>query len=130
MEIKFKVEVIPHDKQRYDTVGDYQLLADGTWWITVSDLGNPKYNFLVALHEITELYLTQFADIKEEDITNFDLFYEKSREMKLVNEFSEPGFDTNAPYRKQHTIATGIEMLLAAELGVDWNEYDRKVNSL
>jgi hypothetical protein len=130
MEIKFKVEVIPHQNQNYDTVGNYQLLADGTWWITVSDLGDPKYNFLVALHEVTELYLTQFADIKEEDITNYDLYYEAAREQGLVDINSEPGFSTNAPYRRQHTIATAIEMMLAAELEVDWLEYDRKVNNL
>ncbi len=35
----------------------------------------------------------------------------------------EPGDDPRAPYYRQHQVASGIERLLAAELGVDWVTY-------
>ena len=63
----------------------------------------------------------------EEDVTAFDEAFEKARKPGNVD---EPGDDPKAPYRKQHLIATGVEKLMAAELGVDWKAYDKKVNEL
>lgn len=125
--MKIIIETIPHDKQRYPTVGDYQYLEDGSIYITVSEMGDDKYNTLVALHELIEAKLTEWEAIKEQDITAFDVEFEKNRQEGNID---EPGFDSSAPYRKQHTIATGIELLIAAEAGVDWNQYDKVVNSL
>lgn len=85
---------------------------------------------LVAIHEIVEEFLTKEAGIKEEDIADFDKYYEKRREMGLVDELSEPGFDSNSPYKSQHSIATGVELILAGILGVDWKRYEEIVNSL
>jgi len=128
--MEIKIKTIPHITQRYSTCGDYQEQPDGSWYISVSEMGDDRYNFLVAIHELIELYLTQFKGITENEITAYDLYYEAKREQGFVEEDSEPGFSTEAPYRKQHTIATAIEMMLAAELEVDWLAYDRKINSL
>lgn len=126
--MKFKIETIPHKSQRYETVGDYQLQPDGYWYISVSDTGDKKMNFLIQLHEFIELNLTQFNNISEQSIMEFDLYYEKKRSLGLVKQDSEPGF--YGPYKKQHTIATSIEMLMAAELGIDWIEYEEKINKM
>jgi len=128
--MEIKIKTIPHITQRYPTVGDYQEQPDGSWFISVSEMGDDRYNFLVAIHECIELYLTKFEGITEEEITAYDLYYEAAREQGLVEEYSEPGFSENAPYKKQHMIATAVEMMLAAELKVDWMAYDRKINSL
>ena len=128
--MKVKIETITHNKQRYDTVGDYQLMPDGEWYISVSETGNSKYDFLIAIHELIELYLTQFNGISEESIMDFDLYFEKKRQMGFINDTDEPGFCSESPYRKEHTIATAIEMMLAAELGVDWKKYDDDINQL
>ena len=42
----------------------------------------------------------------------------------LKSTSDDPGFDSDAPYRKEHHFATAIEMLLAKELDVDWRAYD------
>lgn len=128
--MEVKIKTIPHKEQRYDTLGDYIQQPDNSWYISVSETGDERYNFLIALHEFIELYLTQLKGIRECDITAFDLYYEACREQGLVLQDSEPGFATNAPYRKEHTISTGIEMMIAAELGVDWLEYERKISNL
>jgi hypothetical protein len=124
------IETIPHERQRYETVGDYQYMPDGTLYITVSDMGNTFYEKLVAIHELIEQTLTEHRGLNEPDITDFDLYYEKRRAQGLVDENSEPGFDNNSPYLREHTLATSVEMQMVALAGESWNDYDKKVNEL
>jgi hypothetical protein len=42
----------------------------------------------------------------------------------------EPGDHPDAPYKREHCFATGIERLLAAELGVDWTAYEHTLDTL
>jgi hypothetical protein len=121
---------IPHELHRYPTVGDYEWTRNGTLIIFVSETGNKKHNFLIFLHEYIEAMLCKFRGIKEEDITNFDIFFEMRRNMGLINNFDEPGDSELAPYKKEHQLATKIEMTLAAQLGVDWLNYEEKLNKL
>ena len=125
--MKIVIKAIPHDKQRYDTVGDYWVDGDGTRQIRVSQMVDPRYELLVALHELIEQELCLQRGISEEEITAFDKAFEAARN-EWDNE--EPGDNEKAPYRKEHFFATSIERLLAAEFGVDWAEYDDAVMSL
>jgi len=43
---------------------------------------------------------------------------------------SEPGDSPDAPYRAEHSIATGIERILAGAGGIDWQTYEEAVNGL
>lgn len=124
MELHFKT--IPHKDQRYETVGDYYE-ENGVQEFRVSDMKNKDYEFLIFLHEAIEQYLTAKKGIKEEDITAFDEAYEAKRQ---EGDFTEPGDDKNAPYYAEHQFATGIERILAAHLGVDWEAYDKTVCEL
>jgi hypothetical protein len=121
------IMTIPHKEQRYETVGDYWKGLGGSTQIRVSDMDNADYEFLVALHELVEQKLCEKRGIKEEDITAFDIEFENNR---AEDDDSEPGDDPMAPYKKEHLFATGIEKLVAAELGIDWKTYDEKVMSL
>jgi len=87
-----------------------------------------RYEVLVAVHEIVEMALTRHRGIAEEAITEFDVKFEQDKEKDLVG--GEAGDNVNAPYRKEHFFATNLERLLAAELKVDWFEYDRYVDAL
>jgi hypothetical protein len=127
--MKILIETIDPKKMRYPTVGDYFQDGD-TFKIQVADMGNDNYNFLVALHELIESKLCQERGIKEEDITAFDLKYEKEREEGKHQINDEPGFDTAAPYRAEHTFANGVEMAMASLLGIDYNDYDKTVMNL
>jgi hypothetical protein len=118
--------VIPHNQQRYVTVGDYWE-ENGSQKIVVSQLGDEKMEFLVQLHEFIESNLCRFDGIKEPDIKAFDEKFEAARKEGNAD---EPGDDANAPYRIQHGIATGVERIIAALIGVDWNKYVEKVESL
>lgn len=121
------VEIIPHDKQRYPTVGDYWVDADNVLQVRISDLGNPQYHMLVLIHELVEWTLCESIGITEAAITAFDISYEHARPEGNV---SEPGDSPDAPYHFQHKFATHIERTFAKQLGVDWEKYEETVNAL
>ena len=128
--LEIKVKTIPHAQHRYETVGDYWTTDKGEVKreVRVSEMGNWKYEFLVAIHEQIEQALCINRGISEELITKFDEEYEASRRPDDLT--SEPGDDSNAPYRREHFFATSIERLIAAELGVDWGEYEKAIYNL
>jgi len=128
--MRIVIETVPHEKNRNNQVGDYRYLEDGTLYITVSDMGNKNFETLVAFHELWEVITTEHKGITEQQITDYDAQYELKREKGLVGEFSENGFGSDCIYKDQHMKATAIEMILAAELGVDWNRYEKQVNNL
>lgn len=118
------ISAIPHKDQRYPTVGDYFKVGNVDH-IRVSKMKDPRYEFLVAVHEYIEMNLCKYNGITNESIDNFDLEFEGKR-----TNASEPGFEPAAPYVKQHTIATAVEMLLCQELGISWKEYSEYVDGL
>ncbi|MHB8483275.1 MAG: hypothetical protein ACYDBV_11180 [Nitrospiria bacterium] len=121
------IDVIPHKLQRYNTCGDWIFDKKGNLHISVSDMGNDDYAFLVGIHEAVEAWLCRDRNIDERKITDFDLKYEALRK---ENDFSEPGDDPQAPYCQEHLFATGIEKLLCSALNIKWAEYDKAVNDL
>lgn len=127
--MKIMIETIPHDQQRYQTVGDWYY-EDEVLHIKVSDLGSEKYAELVALHELVEVVLCKHAGVSQQDVDKFDMEYEKERLEGKHSPADEPGDDLAAPYRKQHCFATAVERMLAAELDVPWNDYAAKVESM
>lgn len=126
--MKIQIETIPHEQQRYPTVGDYWEDSASIEQIRVSEMPDWRYEALVAVHELVEMILTKQRAISEQAITDFDIAFEKSREEGKV--LGEPGDDPRAPYQREHFFATNLERLLAAELGVDWFAYDRLVEGL
>ncbi len=113
---KIIMQVIPHNEQRYDTLGDYWEEESGdVWHFRVSDLGDWRYNFSVLLHEFVEYALLKYKGIPEKDVLNFDL---------SVNEESpyrdDPGFDPDSPYHEEHVYADAMERLIAPHLGMSF----------
>jgi 5-methylcytosine-specific restriction endonuclease McrA len=118
---------IPNKFQAYPTVGNWQITKSGTVVIFVSDMGNKDYEFLVSLHELVEVKLCKKRGITTSQVDRFDIDYEKKR---TDGDFSEPGDNRFAPYQNEHCIATGIERIVAAALGVKWSDYEQEINSL
>jgi hypothetical protein len=125
--MKIQLRTIPHKSQRYETVGDWEVGDSGEILISVSDMGNEDYAFLVGIHEAIEVWLCRKRGITQDQVDAFDIKFEEERENGDV---SEPGDSPDAPYRKEHFFATNIERIIAAELGVDWAKYDRTVTGL
>ncbi len=121
MSLIIEVKTIPQNQHRYPTLGDY-VGHERLRFIQVSDMGNAKYEFLVAMHELIEQGLCLARGISEDSITQFDIAFEKSGKP------GEPGDDPQAPYHKEHVYATAIEYSLCKELGLDITAYERFLN--
>ncbi len=121
---------IAHEDQRYPTCGDWQAQGDGSCHITVSKMSDPRYEILVAIHELIEATLCAERGIKQSVVDEFDKLFEAEREAGKHPPEAEPGDDPRAPYHYQHKIATDIERLLAHRMGVEWSAYEREVSEL
>lgn len=125
--MKITIETIPHDQHRYTTVGDWYYEADGTLTIRVSSLSDWRREMLVAIHELVEVLTCKQDGVTHEVVDKFDKEFEANRHPE--NE-DEPGDEPNAPYVKQHCLATGIERILAQQWGVNWKEYEQELCDL
>jgi hypothetical protein len=122
-ETRYVLKVIPHHKQRYETLGDW--IPGKPARMMVSKLSNPDYEFLVLFHEFVEHELCKKRGIRDSVVVAFDKKFEKERAQGLHSKSAEPGASANAPYRREHLFATRLEKLMAKELGVSWNKYNR-----
>jgi len=122
--MKILIETIPHEKQAYDTAGDYRIEPDGTWHIWVSETGNIVFNLAVAIHELWEMALCCLRGIDFDEITDFDKEFERRREK---GNDEEPGDSPDAPYNKEHNSATGIERLFISESDENWHKYEKSI---
>ncbi len=127
MAFKINIRTVPYKSQRYPTVGDWLTDKQGIVWINVSDMGDWKAEAAVALHELAEMFMCKAHGVTQAEVDEFDKEFERKRG---EGDTSESGDDPAAPYRTEHCVATGIERILAAELGLTWSEYDALVNSL
>ncbi len=121
--MKIKIQTIPHKKQRYETIGDWYY-DKGNLIINVSDMGDWRYEALVAIHELIEERLCKSKGISQEAVDKFDMNWHNE------SSYDESGDDPQAPYHKQHVIAGAIERLLALEMGVDWYKYTDTLDGL
>ncbi len=119
------IEAIPHETHRYPTVGDYWIDEHGDLVIKVSSTEDWRHHVLVGIHELIEAVLCQHRGVTFESIDAFD---------KAVPDDSpfanDPGHDPAAPYHDEHVFAEAIERLVARELGVNWQEYERALLAL
>jgi hypothetical protein len=134
---RITIKTIPHNKQKYPTVGDWRFMPDELV-ITVSEMRNSDYEFLVGIHEAIEAYLCVKSGIEESAVNEFDEIYEELRRCEVsenvcgcrITKTSEPGNDKHSPYYFKHRFATEIEKMIAKKLKVNWRLYEKKVNSL
>lgn len=137
--MNYKIQTIPHVAQRYETVGDYWLKHPQEIEIRISDMiqtiphEDPlkvsieqvqlaeRYELLITIHEMIEALLCRQASISFEDIDRFDT--------EFTGE-GEPGDSPEAPYHTQHVVAMEVEKFIASLLRVDWDTYEKAVDSL
>jgi len=125
------IRLVYHGDQRYDSFADWEDLIDGTLRISVSKVGNWRYEYLTAIHELLEATLCLHAGVSQAEVDAFDIPFEKCRmEGKRLalcgcEITDDPGMDRHAPYRDAHIYATSVEYGLAKLLDVDPKEYDQ-----
>lgn len=125
--MKIIIETIPHSKQRYNTCGDWQWNEDvNELTIKVSETNLFDYQMLalVGVHELLEAILCRHEYIPEWQVDHFD------ENWKPQDGLTEPGDHPAAPYHRQHLFASNIERLVAARLGVNWQQYEKEIERL
>jgi hypothetical protein len=125
--MNINAKVIEHDKHRYPTVGDWWVDDKNVLQIRSSRLSDARYEQLIILHELIEALLCLQDGVDEEAVTQFDIEFEAKR---LPGNVEEPGDCVLAPYYKQHQIAMQYEKQLAETLGVNWEAYEKEIESL
>ena len=115
------VESVPHNCQRYDTVGDWQFEPDGSLTVNISEMPDKRYMWLVAIHEIVEAMLCKINGISQEEVDAWDISHLDD---------VDPGGIRACPYHVEHIIATSIEAMLAAQMGVGWDHYENVLEDL
>lgn len=122
-----RITSIPHCAQLYDTAGDYREIDDYSgrpvWLLRVSNMGDWRHEALVVIHELVEMVLTKNDGVSWKDIDHFDTEGDGK-------DHPDPGTLESAPYHKQHTFATYIEREVALALGVNWDDYEKELNTL
>ena len=157
--MKVIIQTIPHEKQPYDTVGDWRFEnADGDP-ITQDEamniicgvdapsgglfLPNQDDDVVIRINvskmhnwryemlvAMHELVETLMCMHDGVMVEDVDAFDKKFEAAREEDNTDEPGDDPAAPYVRQHCIATAIERLMCAQLGCAWNEYDDAVMKL
>jgi hypothetical protein len=141
--MKIIIETIPHKQQRYPTVGDWYfeeecVVTTGptrrkdakkvkVLHIRVSAMKDWRHEYLVALHELVEVMQCRHDGVTQAQVDRFDIAFEKRRKPGNVD---EPGDSRNAPYQKQHALASGIERVAMAALDVKLDDYAEEVEKL
>lgn len=125
--MKIVIETIPHNQQRYETVGDWDFDDEGNLRIRVSETGSLEYNQLIAIHEIVEAILCYKNGIPGFVLDDFDKDF-----ITTGDGFGtlEPGDSPSSPYRTEHCFASAVERLVCAAMGVSWQKYDNAVQTL
>ena len=129
--MKIIIETIPHGDQRYSSVGDWFYEPgegeEEVLHFKVSELSDWRREALIAVHELVEVLLCRHDGVSQEEVDQFDKKYEADRQ---PDDDSEPGDSPNAPYVKQHCLATAVERMLAAELEVSWQDYENELGEM
>ena len=130
--MQITIETIPHENQRYPTVGDWLFVEPNHLRIRVSELGDWRKEAAVIVHELVEAILCRNDGVSEEEVDEFDMGRLAWLKERGINPSlaGEPGDHGAAPYHRQHCIATAVERMLIAALGVPWAEYDAAVEAL
>ena len=103
-----KILTIPHEEQRYDTLGDWQFIGDELI-IFISNTGDWKRDACTALHELVEALMCKSDGVSQEQVDAWDMKHP---------ELPEPGNSITAPYFVQHIMAKTFEQLLTSALRV------------
>lgn len=125
--MKIVIKSIPHATHRYPTCGDWFYDDDGTLNILVSEEMPKESQQLVALHELAECLMCAANGVTQKIVDDFDMTYEANRK---PGDESEPGDQKDAPYFSQHGLATGIERIIATQMGVSWIEHEAAIGKL
>lgn len=129
--MQIRINTVRHEEQPYKTSSSWYTPKKGNITVYVSETGNDDYNILLGLHELVKAILCEKRGITAEQVAAFDKNFEKLREgyPEILGK-DEPGDHRNAPYVAEYRVASGVEGIVARELGIDLQAYDEALVEL
>lgn len=131
--MRIVIESIPHNHQRYPTAGDWQVHpATNDITILVSETGVNIYNYLLAMHELSEAIWCLAHGVTQREVDMWDIHHEHMHDSDPTNPLylREPGDDPMAPYNPGHRLGDLVERLMSFGLNADFNHYEAILNDL
>jgi len=131
--MKIIIETIPHNNQRYNTCGDWTWEDNfKTLHVKVSEMidivnvvSHTYMEATIGLHEVIEALQCQADGVLSKTVDDFDLSQDTTDDCEKLD--IEPGDHPDAPYKQQHTLATGFERILCFCFGIPWYEYENQL---
>lgn len=123
--MNMNVLVIPNSEMRPEVDGcDWFYDDTGNLEVRIAPLSCWEMETCLAIHELIESILCKKAGISQTEVDQFDLKFDRDHP-------NEPdigaGDDPDAPYHRQHIVATTIERIVAGELNLNWEEYEKEL---
>jgi len=101
---------------------DWLWEPNGDLQVQVAPMSDWRREILLAIHETVEAIMCKHNGVSQQAVDEFDLAFDKTHTEDLG-----AGDDPAAPYAHEHRLATAIEMILCAELKVDWQDYQNEL---
>ena len=117
MSFSFTGEVVK--SVRNDQCGDWRIDPGFPVRAMTLDLGNHDFNALLLIHELVEALSCKRDHVRDEEVCAFDAAYKGD---------GEPGDEENAPYHRQHKLATLVETNIALAWGIDLIAYNKAID--
>lgn len=117
--MKITLEVVPHNQQRLGMIGDWFFEGEDLV-VRVTDLGDWRFNFLIARHEMDEAILCKHHGVTAKQVDEYDL----DNPHNGSSNFADNPF---APYYTEHNDALAAEWIMSRLLNVDWMEYEKRM---
>ncbi len=119
------IKVVPPSEMRPTVDGaDWYWDENGDLQVRVCPMSDWRRETLLAIHEAVEAVMCKYNGVSQQAVDAFDIEYDKTHATDC-----NAGDDPAAPYVREHCLATAIERILAAELEVNWESYDKELAS-
>lgn len=119
------LKVVPPSEMRPEVDGvDWYWDAAGDLQVRVAPMSDWRCEVLLGIHEMVEAILCQHNGVSQADVDRFDQEYDKTHSTDC-----NAGDDPKAPYVREHCFATAVERMMAAEMDVNWESYDKELAS-
>ena len=124
--MNINIRVIPSKDMRPEVDGaDWFWDDKGDLQVRVCSMSDWRYETLLAIHEAVEAIMCKHNGVTQKSVDEFDKAYDLTHETDI-----EAGDAPDAPYVREHCLATAIERILCAELDVSWKKYDDELNEV